>query len=182
MPGINQYPNQLTSREVREVATKSGVDLRNLSAALKGKKSMSLDMAKKTCGLFGAEEHPVSFYVMANTRTMKERVTAGDGVAAAVRGMTAVLETIQNLEPDEISKEGKALEEAVEAMVVEVNQILAHGTWASGETMDTQPSRLPGTDASGFNVTKSRRDADGRRIHEGEPVVRDPHGRAIREN
>lgn len=182
MPGINQFPDKLSNRDMQSVATKSGVDFRNLAAALKAKKPMSFAMARKTAGLFGAEERPVTFYVLANTRTMKARVTAGDGVGAALRGISAVLDQLRDLTPAELAAEGKDLQEAVEAMTLEVNQILAHGTSAAGEPTGTPLSKIPGTDASGFGVTKkSRRDAAGRRVPEGEPVTRDPHGRAIRE-
>lgn len=165
MTGINAYPDKLSGREVREVATKAGVDFRNLSSALKGKRGLSLKSAHQIAPLFDAQ--PLPLYVESQNKAIKAKLDNGEGRSTVLRTVAAVLDELQGLTREEIADAGKALEAAVEEL-----KDLAEQALEADEVASDKPAKEK-------TATKSR-DAAGRRYKEPGNVERDAFGRRLR--
>lgn len=176
MAGIQQYvQKEHKERTVSEMARAAGLDSENLRKALKADSTRGLSryQAEQLAPQFGAKG--AVLYIQSQAQAMKARITAGDGKAAALQGLAAALRSLEkkDLEDPEVK-------ELVAELLAEVQAIIAHGTDASGTPTGTPPSKLPGTDASGFNVTTKSRDSFGRRYDEPQGIERDPFGRSTR--
>lgn len=179
MAGINSARNNSPWPLVKKAAQDARVSRDNLWAALTGKKAMSLGLARKTAPYLGSAKAPVAWYLRVNTHVAKARAKESNA-ATALRGLAAVINELKKLDRAEISQEGPALQAAVDEMLVTVNEILAGGTDATGQPLESPLSKIRNTtDASGFNVTKASkqsRDLFGRKL----PTEEDPEETATK--
>jgi plasmid maintenance system antidote protein VapI len=172
VPGINAYSNKAVQRASEE----TGVDFRNLSAALKGRRGMSLETARKVAPLFGTK--PVSLWVEAQSGVVKSKIEAGEfGKAHKVAGN--IYDQLLELDKGELKTEGDMLRAAVEALaelIVEALRNSTSGTNPSATFGETSPKPKAKT-------AKKTRDAFGRRLPEvdDDGNERDVFGRRMRQ-